>query len=65
MSLKPEELFQAFADAVTDVCKRPFRPEPITQQEWAGILDRIRTLALMNGYGVSAQPSANQEEKKS
>jgi hypothetical protein len=31
MSLRPEELFGALADIIQDVCKRPFRPEPITR----------------------------------
>jgi hypothetical protein len=43
--MKPSELGEAFADILTEVCLRVFRPERLTDREWDLITERLLLLA--------------------
>lgn len=43
--MKPTEVWEALADIVTEVTKKPFREEHVTDVEWAIISDKVLRLA--------------------
>ena len=43
--MRPNEAFQRIADIITETTKRPYRDEPLTDEEWSVITDRILLLA--------------------
>ena len=42
--MKPNDLYEELASIVVGVVKRPFRPEPVTKEEYSEILYRIMRL---------------------
>ena len=48
--MKPHEFFEAMADQLTEVVKRPFRAEPMTAAELEEIADRILKLCEKEKY---------------
>jgi hypothetical protein len=43
--MNPDDVVEAFADIVVQVCKSPFRREAVTSEEWERITERLLLMA--------------------
>ena len=55
----PCELFGLIADKITEVCKQPYRQEPITEEEWSLIRDAILMLEVVKEQAYGQQFADN------
>lgn len=63
--MNPDELFRAITTIIYDICgtKGSFRKEPLSEEEWADLEERVKCLFAMNRAKLFGGKNGNARRK--